>query len=106
MHGDDRGARAVERKRVLEVAEIGPQSAQEPRQLPGHAPLLAARGQRERLHAVGNQLGTAAHRNEAKAVGQGRQLAQEVLHVGLVSGALAAEDVRVDQYQGAHATSW
>ncbi len=58
--------------------------------------------QKDRLDAVGHELGVARHRREAQ-VGRGeRERAQKIRHVGLVAGALAAEHVGVEED---HATS-
>ena len=59
-------ARAVpaERQRVLEVRELGPEAAQQPRQRPGHPRLLEARGQLDRLDALRHEVGTPRHGGE------------------------------------------
>ena len=96
---DDRRARAAQRQRVLRVHEGGPEPSEQPRERPRHAQLLARGRELDRLdRRRGRDPGrrvTAAIRRPAPAAGSG-QLAQQVEDVGLVAGALAAEDVGVD----------
>ncbi len=96
---------------MLEVREIGPEATQQPRERDGHAQLLGARGQVDRLDALGDEVGTAGDGGEPEVGSGGGKLPEEVRHVRLVAGALAAEDVGVDQDHRAsaeppaHATS-
>ena len=94
MHGHDRGAGARERERVLKVRERWAQAAQDTGEGGGHPPDLAAGGELDCLDPLRNEVGAAGDRGEAEVVHP--QLAQEPAHVGLVTGALSAEDVRVD----------
>ena len=52
-----------------------------------------------------DELGVPGDRRQALAVGDRRELAQQGRDVALVSGAAAAEDVRVDHDERLHAAS-
>ena len=58
--------------------------------------LLGARGQRDRLDPVGDELGLARDRGEPQVGRDAGQLAQQVEHVRLLARAAAAEHVGVD----------
>ena len=72
-------------------------SPKEPRKLPGHAQLLRAGRQLERLDPGRHPRGMAGHSCEPQIGRRRRQLAEQVLDVSLVAGPLAAEHVGVDE---------
>ena len=88
---------------MLEVSEIRPDAAKEPRERDGHPRLLQPRGQMKRLDSLRDEVGPAGDGGEPEVGRRGRQLAQEVRDVRLVPGPLAAQDVGVDRAD--HATS-
>ena len=90
------GHGTAERQRVLEVRERRAQPVERTRHGPRHPQLLRARRERNRLDAVGHEVGTPRQRREPEIASGSRELAQQVLDVRLVPGALAAEDVRVE----------
>ena len=79
-----------------EVRERRPHAAEQQRQAHRHTQRLAAGVEPDRLDPRRDELWPARHGREREPVGDGRQLAQEPEHVALVAGALAAEDVGVD----------
>ena len=81
---------------MLEVRHLRVEPTQQARKRPRHARLLEARRQVDRLDSVGHELGVARHRGEVEIGRDNRQLAQEVQHVGLLAGAIAAEDIGVE----------
>ena len=94
LHREHRRAREAGRDRVHEVREGRLQPAQEPRERPQHAQLLHARLQLDRAHAVRHEVGPAGDaRRRSRSRGQ---RAQQLAHVRLVPGAVAAERVGVD----------
>ena len=103
MDGDDGGRAQAERQRVLEVDEGRPQPGEQAREGDGHAQVLRGGGEDDRLDARRYEVGAAGDGGEAEApgAGGGRQGAQEVRHVRLVAGAVAAEHVGVDHDEGA-----
>ena len=107
MDRDNRRAGQRERQGVLEVAEVGAEPAEQPRQGQRHPQLLGGRPEPDRLDPVGNEVGAARDRGEPKAGlrRERRQLAEQVEHVRLVAGPPAAEHVRVDDDEGLHASS-
>ena len=89
-----------------EVRERRPEPAQEQRHANGHAQLLDAAGELDRLDPRRDELGPPRDRREAKSVADGRQRAQKILDVRLVARALPAEHVGVDHDERiAHAPS-
>ena len=91
---------------MLEVRERGPEAAEQARHRPGHPQLLRAGAELDRLDTPGDELGVARDRGEAELVaGERGQPAEQVLDVGLVAGALPAEDVGVDDDERRHAAA-
>jgi len=78
-------------------ASAGPQPAQQQRHAHGHAQLLDSRRQLDRLDAVGNELRMPRHGGEAEVGRNDWQLPQQVEHVGLLTGAVAAKHIGVEQ---------
>ena len=97
VDGQDRPAARAERQRVLVVRDARPEPPDEAGEAPRHPPLLRAGGELDRLDPVRDELRLAGDGGEAEVRGGAGQLAQEVPDVGLVAGALAAEDVGVEQ---------
>src|SRR5439155_7748271 len=93
---DDCDALKAERKRVLEVREVGPEAAKEPRERPRHADFLRPGGKRDRLDSCGNEVGPAGDRGEAHVRRDARQLLQEVPEIRLLPGPVAPENVCVE----------
>jgi hypothetical protein len=81
---------------VLEVRDGGPQSPEQPGHPDSHAQDLAARGQLDGLDSVGHELRAPRHRGKAKAL-RARKLGEQVAHICLVAGALASEDIGIDE---------
>jgi len=79
------------------VTDRGPESPEQARQPPGHAQLLHAPRQQDRLDAVGHQIRPAGDGGDPEILGSCRKRPQELLDVRLVACPLTAEDVRVDQ---------
>ena len=97
MDGQDRGNARSERQRVLVVGEARPEPPDEAGEAPRHPPLLGVGGELDRLDAVRDERRLSGHGGEAQVRGGAGERAQEVPDVGLVAGALAAEDVGVEQ---------
>ena len=87
---------------MLEVGELRPPLPQQPRQRPCHPQLLRPRRECDGLDPVRHELGVPRHGREREVGRDRRQMPEEVQNVGLVPGAVATEDVGVDQD---HATS-
>ena len=106
VHRDDCGARAAKGHGVLRVHEVGSDPAEKPRQAPGHAQLLRAGREHDRLDALGHEVGPARDCDESDTRGrdEAAQLAQEVHDVRLVPRALPAEHVGVER-DDLHASS-
>src|SRR6185312_5375301 len=102
---DDRTGGA-ERPRILGVHERGAEAIQDPGQSPRHPQLLRARREGDRLDALWDELGVPGHRPDPEPGRRGGagERPEEVAHVALVAGPLAAEDVGVD-YDEVHASS-
>jgi hypothetical protein len=82
---------------VLEVRERGAKPPEQAGDSERHAERLAPGRQLDRLDSVGNEAGAAGDRGEAEiAWACGGELTQEPGHVGLVTGALPAEDVGIE----------
>ena len=79
------------------MGEARLQLSQETRQLNGHAEDLVARGQLDRLDAVGDELGVARDRGETNVWSAPRKPAEELADVRLVARAPAAERIGVDE---------
>ena len=97
MDGQDRGDARPERQRVLVVGKARLEPPDEAGEAPGHPPLLGVGGELDRLDAVRDELRLAGDGREAQVRGGAGERAQEVPDIGLVAGALAAEDVGVEQ---------
>ena len=97
VDGQDRAAAGAERQRVLVVREPRAEPADEAGEAPRHPPLLGAGGELDRLDPVGDELRLAGDGGEVEVRGGARERAQQVPDVGLVAGALAAEDVGVEE---------
>ena len=72
VHGHDGRAAEPERKRMLEVSEIRPDAAKEPRERDGHPRLLEPRGQMKRLDSLRDEVGPARDRGEPEVGRRGR----------------------------------
>ena len=98
MDRDDRGTGRPEGNGVLRVDERGARTAQQPWQRDQHPQLLHRGAQPQWLDSVRHELRVAGGRRDAEARfrRERAELAQEVAHVRLVTGAQAAEDVGID----------
>jgi hypothetical protein len=91
---------------MLEVGERRPEAPQQTRHGGGHPEFLEPRLQLHRLDAVRDEVWPASDCGEAEVVARDRrQPPEQILHVRLVAGALAAEDVGVDDDQRRHAAA-
>ena len=97
VDGQDRGDSRAQRQRVLVVGEARLEPPDEAGEAPRHPPLLGVGGELDRLDPVRDELRLAGDGREMKVRGGAGERAQEVPDVGLVAGALAAEDVGVEQ---------
>src|SRR5262249_41021163 len=106
VDGDDRGAGAGKRERVLEVGQAGPEPSQRARHRRRHAQRLRAGPNLHRLDALRNEVWPARDRSKTEiAPGELRQAAQQVLAVRLAARPLAPEDVRVQDHERGHAAA-
>ena len=107
MDRHHRRARTAWRPDVLKVREPRPEAPEQPWELHAHPDHLAAGVEKNRLDAVGHEFRMARHGGQPQAVVETSELREQRRHVALVAGAMATEDVGVENNERlAHPAAW
>src|SRR6185295_16432391 len=85
--------------------EVGAQPSERERHRGRHADFLAPGAEQMRLDPSWDEVGPACERDDPQVAAEPAELAQKVHDIRLVTGAAAAEDIRIDHDRARHPTA-
>ena len=81
---------------MLEVRQVRPKAAEQPRPRPRHPKLLRMSREENRLDTLGHEIRMPGHGGEPQIGSRARELAEQVQDIRLLSRPVAPENIGVD----------